>query len=541
MIPNQLVEKNDILATTEIISDYGGTVRLIPNVHDEIQIITASTYVENSYVGVNKDSSSPETPYFLEAEDGKRFLMHCSPGNKITNSQTIAELIDSSYTTSTGGFIIYSNSDSCKITKHKRGYEVVEDLILYWIPEETHEINKDISLLMVNNGEMVKENHELVKDLFSVNSGFLSVVEENGIVKEINIKPGYLHPIKDTFIATFETKIYETGEEICKDFKAPCTSFIEIVESEIGKFFLIRPVIEYEVTQNHPYLKQVLTHDTHTILQIDVVQRILVRDGEKIKSSSPVNLLKTYLVLNILSDLPHLSADVEFIPLDKEDHCQLKLIVLESLSIRKDTFGELNKGFTTSQFMVANGDKITAGTRVAQTKLLCRSSGEVKSIYVNNRSTRNILIYTEGNKKTIPIPGKTSQVSKGDLVRYGDQIAEGVIASDSGQIIELSNTEITIRSGRPYLVSSGAILQVNHLDLIQRGDVLAILVFERSKTGDIVQGLPRIEEILEARKPKEPCRLAQRPGRLKLHYNSDDTSIVKITETNGYISEYTLQ
>jgi DNA-directed RNA polymerase subunit beta' len=227
--------------------------------------------------------------------------MHCSPGNKITNSQTIAELIDNSYTTSTGGFIIYSNSDSCKITKHKRGYEVVEDLIMYWISEETHEINKDISLLMVNNGEMVKENHELVKDLFSANSGFLSVVEENGIVKEISIKPGYLHQIKDTSIISFESKIYEAGEEIVKDFKISSTSFIEIIENDIGKFFLIRPVIEYKVTQNHPYLKQILTHDTHTILQIDVVQRILVRDGEKIKSSSPVNLLKTYLVLNITS------------------------------------------------------------------------------------------------------------------------------------------------------------------------------------------------------------------------------------------------
>ena len=51
------------------------------------------------------------------------------------------------------------------------------------------------------------------------------------------------------------------------------------------------------------------------------------------------------------------------------------------------------------------------------------------------------------------------------------------------------------------------------------GDILAILVFERSKTGDIVQGLPRIEEILEARKPKETCRLAQKQGRLKLQYN----------------------
>jgi len=243
--PSQIVQKNDVLATTEIISDYGGTVRLIPHVEDEIQIITASTSVENSYIGVNKDSSTPETPYFLEVEDGKRFLMHCSPGNKITNSQTIAELIDSSYTTSTGGFITYSNSDSCKITKHKRGYEVVEDLILYWIPEETHEINKDISLLMVNHGEMIKENHELIKDLFSVNSGFLSVLEENGIVKEISIKPGYLQPIIDTSTDIFESRIYESSEEVYKDFRVSSTSFIELVENELGKFLLVRPVIEY--------------------------------------------------------------------------------------------------------------------------------------------------------------------------------------------------------------------------------------------------------------------------------------------------------
>ncbi len=39
--------------------------------------------------------------------------------------------------------------------------------------------------------------------------------------------------------------------------------------------------------------------------------------------------------------------------------------------------------------------------------------------------------------------------------------------------------------------------------LVQRGDLLATLIFERQKTGDIVQGLPRVEELLEARKPKE--------------------------------------
>jgi len=541
VISGQYVDANDILATTEIISDYGGTVRLSSKTADEIQIITASTSVDNSHVTINRTNVNPESPYFLQLNDGKQFVLHCSPGNKLSNSQILGELIDNSYNTTTGGFVKYSNLEGCKVTKNKRGYEVVDDFIMYWIPEETHEINKDISLLMVNDKEMINKNRELIKDLFSLNSGFISICEENGIVKEISIKPGYIHQLIDVTLLNFESRIFDSGEEVYKGFNVHEISFVELIETESYSFLLIRPVIKYSVTQSYPYLNQTLTNDTHTSLKIEVVQRVLVKDGEKVKSYGPVNLLKTYLVLNIISDLPHLSADLEFIPLDVEDHCQLKLIVLETLSIRKDTFGEINRGFTVSEITVKDGDKLVAGTKVAETKLLCRSRGEVRSIYVNNKSVRNILLLTESHKKIISIPGKTFQVSKGDLVRYGDQIAEGVIASDSGQIIELTSEEITIRSGRPYLVSSGAILQVNHLDLIQMGDILAILVFERSKTGDIVQGLPRIEEILEARKPKEPCRLAQKPGRLKLQYNSDDTNIIKITESNGYINEYTLQ
>nr|YP_009420293.1 RNA polymerase beta'' subunit [Cryptomonas curvata]ASO75781.1 RNA polymerase beta'' subunit [Cryptomonas curvata] len=536
----QDINVNDVLATTEIISDYGGTVRLSSNITDEIQIITASTSLEDSYV-VSINTTNMESPYFLKLNNDKQFLLHCSPGNKLTNSQILAELIDNSYNTCTGGFVKYSDPDACKITKNKRGYEVIKDFTMYWIPEETHEINKDISLLMVSNGEIIEQNRELIKDLFNSNSGLVCIHEENGIVKEITIKPGYIHRISDVDLTSFDPQIFEKGQEVCRNFKASETSFIELIENELGKFLLIRPVDKYIIKESCPYLKQTLTNDTHTNLKIDVVQRALVRDGERVKSANPVNLLKTYLVLNIISDLPHLSADVEFIPLSQDGHCQLKLVVLETLSIKKDTFGEINTEFTSSDIIVKDGDKIDAGAKVAETKLLCRSGGEVRNIYVNNKSVRNILLLTESHKKVISIPGKTFQVSKGDLVRYGDQLAEGIIASDSGQIIELNQEKITIRSGRPYLVSSGAILQVNHLDLIQTGDILAILVFERSKTGDIVQGLPRIEEILEARKPKEPCRLAQKPGRLKLYYNSDDTNLIRITETNGHINEYTLQ
>jgi DNA-directed RNA polymerase subunit beta' len=64
------------------------------------------------------------------------------------------------------------------------------------------------------------------------------------------------------------------------------------------------------------------------------------------------------------------------------------------------------------------------------------------------------------------------------------------------------------------------------------------LVFERSKTGDIIQGLPRIEELLEARKPKEACVLSRRPGVCQVVYEEGETVDIKVVEDEGIISDY---
>jgi len=65
-------------------------------------------------------------------------------------------------------------------------------------------------------------------------------------------------------------------------------------------------------------------------------------------------------------------------------------------------------------------------------------------------------------------------------------------------------------------------------------------VFERAKTGDIIQGLPRIEELLEARKPKEACILARRAGQAQVVYNDDDSVDIKVIEKDGVIADYPL-
>ena len=88
-------------------------------------------------------------------------------------------------------------------------------------------------------------------------------------------------------------------------------------------------------------------------------------------------------------------------------------------------------------------------------------------------------------------------------------------------------------------MSPGAILHVKDGDLVQRGDNLVLLVFERAKTGDIIQGLPRIEELLEARKPKEACVLARRPGTAQVTMDEDVVEL-RVIETDGTVTDYPL-
>ena len=49
---------------------------------------------------------------------------------------------------------------------------------LLWIPQETHEINKDISLLMTEDMEWIEAGTEVVKDIFSQTSGIVTVTQK---------------------------------------------------------------------------------------------------------------------------------------------------------------------------------------------------------------------------------------------------------------------------------------------------------------------------------------------------------------------------
>ena len=68
---------------------------------------------------------------------------------------------------------------------------------------------------------------------------------------------------------------------------------------------------------------------------------------------------------------------------------------------------------------------------------------------------------------------------------------------------------------RKYLLPSGAHLMVEDGQAISAGDVLAKIPRETAKTKDITGGLPRVVELFEARRPKEPAVITEIDGSVK--------------------------
>jgi DNA-directed RNA polymerase subunit beta' len=534
------VQAGDVIAETSLVTEHGGIVRL-PERSDtrsgrEVEIINASVVLREARVRV--ESHQGREQFLLDTSSGQTFVLKATPGTKVGNDEVVAELIDNHFRSQTGGLVKFAGIEVARRGKAKQGYEVIQGGTLLWIPEETHEVNKDISLLNVDDGQYVEAGTEVVKDIFCQNAGVVEVIQKNDILREIVIKPGSLHLVDNP--ADLEVKsgtLIQPGQPVLSSIVPDRLVYLEHVETPEGPGLLLRPVQEYEIPDRPLVPTQESTSESGRSIRLRAVQRVPFKDGERVKSVGPVELLRTQLVLEIDTDAPQLKADIELIQDEKDpDIRRLQLVILETLLLRRDVEADLTQGSTHTRLLVKEGDSIASGDVIARTEIQAKKAGIVQGIRQGAEVVRRVLVITDDDLVQVPLTGPAN-VEVGALVRAGDELAPGIPSPQSGQVMQITDGQVLLRMARPYLVSAGAILQVRDGDLVQRGDSLALLVFERAKTGDIIQGLPRIEELLEARKPKEMCVLAKRPGTVQLSWRGEEPDL-KVIEADGTVRDY---
>ncbi|MGQ9660306.1 MAG: DNA-directed RNA polymerase subunit beta' [Thermochromatium sp.] len=103
------------------------------------------------------------------------------------------------------------------------------------------------------------------------------------------------------------------------------------------------------------------------------------------------------------------------------------------------------------------------------------------------------------------------------------------LLDEDGNELNIAGTDQPAR----YPLSPGAIVTLANGDRVGVGDILARIPKESSKTRDITGGLPRVADLFEARKPKEPALLAEVSGTVSFGKDTKGKQRLIITTDDG--------
>ncbi len=148
--------------------------------------------------------------------------------------------------------------------------------------------------------------------------------------------------------------------------------------------------------------------------------------------------------------------------------------------------------------LVADGQKVKAGVRLFswdphRTPILAEVPGMIRFVDIIEGET----IRLEEERK--------GQVGRPVVIEHkGDTHPQIIIEDANGKILDV------------HYLPAGARIEVGEGQQVQAGQLLAHQPRATGGTQDITGGLPRVTEVFEARKPKDPAAMAEISGRVEL-------------------------
>jgi len=523
------INSDKTFAKKEIVNQYAGIVQFDKKTQS-VKIMSFSFLVNNLFLSSEKHNKTIKP--IIETTNGKKFQLKAKPNETLRHGQTIAVLLDDSYKTETGGIVTYSLESNSTQKKTKNSKEMFSG-ILYWIPEETHRVSNTVrNSIKVTNGSFIEKDTEILTGIFSKAAGFVEINKESN---ELIIKPAELFLLKGETVPKLNktNQFVKAGQQILPNIVAQTLVYLEFISVNEVHYLLVRPVKTYNIPREKEFsLKNSFFPEKkkkNNNIKLKTVKRIFFKNWERIKSSAGVNLVQTFLILEIRNLSSNLQPKLEF---KTRGDKNLKISLYENLTLDVKTLHESNQNMPDSvQYLVKENQYVPVNTILAQTQINVNMLGTVASINVSKGNTKEVLILKEKDIKKIPYVKTNNDkaiVKPGALIRKGTLITKTIKSNYSGQVYAIDNSHISIRIGRPYMISEETILHIKSGALVQRGDVLATLVYDKLKTVDIVQGLPKVEEILEARKIRNGCILSPSEGHAYLR-----NSKIEITDLKG--------
>ena len=178
-----------------------------------------------------------------------------------------------------------------------------------------------------------------------------------------------------------------------------------------------------------------------------------------------------------------------------------------------------------SMLIVNDGDSVEKGAKVAEWDPYSNTIiAEADGIVNFNDLIENVSYQEEVDSMTGIVSRKVINWKTNTKKALKPAIT---LVDASGNVINLGGKKIA-----EYLLPTYSILNVANGDSVVAGDIIARIPVQAKRTGDITGGLPRVNELLEVRRPTNPALLAEIDGTIDLE-DAKSKIIIRIEPEDG--------
>ena len=175
-----------------------------------------------------------------------------------------------------------------------------------------------------------------------------------------------------------------------------------------------------------------------------------------------------------------------------------------------------------SAIIFADGDKIVKGTIAASwdpytIPIITEAKGKV--------SFEDLIEDNTYRREENPVTGVVERVVVEHKQEFHPQI---IITDEKGEIVGI------------YSIPTGAHILVNDKDTVGAGELIAKIPRGASKTRDITGGLPRVAELFEARRPKDPAVISEIDGTCEFGEDKKGLRTIIVKSSTGMTKDYTI-
>ena len=341
------------------------------------------------------------------------------------------------------GFIFYQNCLNYQemeniFLKLKLRKKIVHSSLI-WLSEETYKLNCDKNILLVENGNFISKNFEIIPNIVSKTAGIISVSQKNNIIEEIAIKAGFVYQGKQ--FEQLDKNVYYPGEIIFDNIEITQPSLCENITTKVSNQLLIRPFTIYEIPKEKN-VKRIFanTSNTESIFRIINKTNYLYKANQKIKTSSSLNLVSQSINLNPKNSLQN-NITIDLSNCFKMKRLNLK--ILENLVLNQYIPAHLKYTNLQPCLLVEPTQFTDCYTTIGYLESVTMNSLEIVKFKSKRSNKKQVFLISNDDCITV-------KKEQGKNKTVNELIIDNIKVNQTGKILIDNGKFLTIQKGRPY-------------------------------------------------------------------------------------------